>query len=43
MRSEGNVQKNGEPTVGFLLHDNAPEHRSVLGKDFVADFYVFID
>jgi hypothetical protein len=26
---------NGEPTVGFFLHDNAPAHRSVLIKNNV--------
>jgi transposase len=36
MLSEGNAPKNGEPTVGFLFYDNAPAHRSVLVKDFLA-------
>jgi len=36
MRSEGNAPKNGEPTVGFYLHDNTPAHGSVLIKHFSA-------
>ena len=36
MRSQENAQKNGEPTVDYLLHDNAPAHWSVLVKDFLA-------
>jgi hypothetical protein len=35
-RSEEHTPKIGEPTFGFILHDNAPTHRSVLVKDFVA-------
>ena len=35
IRTERNVPKNGEPTVGFYLHGNAPAHRSVLFKDFL--------
>jgi len=35
MRPEENVTKNGEPTFGFLLHDNAAAHRPVLVKDFL--------
>jgi len=34
MRSEGKSPKNEETTL--LLHDNAPAHRSVLVKDFLA-------
>jgi 3-dehydroquinate dehydratase len=29
--------KEGEPTVGFVLHNNAPTHRSVSVKDFLAE------
>jgi hypothetical protein len=36
VRSEGKVPKGGEPTAGFDLHDNAPAHRPVLVKDFLA-------
>jgi transposase len=35
MRSEGNASKTVEPT-GHLFHDNAPAHRSVLVKNFMA-------
>jgi len=35
-RSEGNVPKKGEKNSWFLLLDNAPAHRSVLIKDFLA-------
>ena len=37
LRSEGNTMKNGESAVCFLLHDNAPAHRSVSVKDFLAN------
>ena len=38
MRSEENAPRNGEPTFSwFLLHDNAPAHRSVFVKDFLAN------
>jgi hypothetical protein len=36
MRSEGNAPKSGEPSIWFLLHDNAPAYRSVLVKYFLA-------
>jgi len=36
MRSVGNAPKNGDPTVAFSFQKNAPEHRSVLVKDFSA-------
>jgi hypothetical protein len=36
MLSEGNDPKNGENNSWFLLHNNAPAHRSVLVKDFLA-------
>jgi len=32
MRPEGNARKSGEPIVKFLLHCNAPAHRSVFIK-----------
>jgi len=36
MRSEGNTQKKRRTISWFLLHDNAPSHRLVLVKDFLA-------
>jgi transposase len=36
IRSQKKAQKNGEPTVYYLLHDNAPAHRLVFVKDFLA-------
>jgi transposase len=36
MRSEGNAPKKGRTSSRFLLHDNAPAHRSGLVKDFLA-------
>jgi len=36
MRSERNALKNGEPTVGGLLHSNVPAYWSVYVKDFLA-------
>jgi hypothetical protein len=35
MRSEGNAPKKWRTNSWFLLHDNAPAHRSVLVKDFL--------
>jgi hypothetical protein len=37
MLPERNAPKNGKPTLGFLLHDNAPKHWSGLFKDFLAN------
>ena len=39
MRSEGDTPKIGESTVDFF-HNNAPAHRSVLVKDFLAKISV---
>ena len=36
MQSEGNAPKNGKTNSCFLLRDNAPGHRSILVKDFLA-------
>jgi len=36
MRSEGNAPKNGETNSWFPFLHNAPAHRSVLVKDFLA-------
>ena len=35
MRSEGNARKKWRTNSWYLLHDNAPVHRSVLVKDFL--------
>jgi len=37
MRSEGNAPKKCRTDSWFPLHDNAPAHRSVLIKDFLAN------
>jgi hypothetical protein len=37
MRSKGNDQKKWRNNSWFLLNDNAPAHRSVLVKDFLAE------
>jgi transposase len=36
MRSEGKAREKCRTNSCFLLHDNAPAHRSVLVKDFLA-------
>jgi hypothetical protein len=36
MQSVGIPPKNGEQTIGFIHHENAPAHRSVLVKHFLA-------
>jgi len=42
MQSEGNTSKNAKARVKFLVHDNAPAHRPVLVKDFLAKHNVTI-
>jgi hypothetical protein len=36
MQSDGNATKKRRTICRFLFHDNAPAHRSVLVKDFLA-------
>jgi len=40
MQPEANVPKKWGTNSCFLLHDNAPAHRSVLVKDFLAKYSV---